>query len=242
MALPRMNDIPKYTMVIPSTGRKVVYRPFLVKEQKVLLIALESQDEDQILRAIVDSIVSCVDEQIDVSKLATFDIEYMFIRIRMKSAGETSEIGVPCQSCGEYNEYTVNLEDIQINLPEKQKQVKLNDQYTIQLKYPNYQALLEENQNAETEVEKLYHLILACLDCLLTEEERISFDDEPKEEIEKFLEQLTTTQFDEIVEFVQDLPRLQHEIEFKCEYCETEQKRLLQGFQDFFQSPSLTTT
>ena len=242
MALPKINDVPVYYMTIPSTGQKVSYRPFLVKEQKVLLIALESGEIDHILRAIMDSIAACVQETIDVNTLATFDIEYMFIRIRMKSAGETSTIRMPCNECQEYTELDIPLDDIKIDLPQKVPSIELTETVKLRLRYPRYNALLEEAKRGEqSEVDALYGLVYECLDYLETEDERISFKEETRESVETFLNELTTVQFDKIVAFTQDLPRLSHEVEFGCKSCGKDQKFVLEGLQDFFQLPSPTT-
>jgi len=242
MALPKINDVPIYYMTIPSTGQKVSYRPFLVKEQKVLLIALESGEIDHILRAIMDSIAACVQETIDVNTLATFDIEYMFIRIRMKSAGETSTIRMPCNECQEYTELDIPLDDIKIDLPQKVPSIELTETVKLRLRYPRYNALLEEAKRGEqSEVDALYGLVYECLDYLETEDERISFKEETRESVETFLNELTTVQFDKIVAFTQDLPRLSHEVEFGCKSCGKDQKFVLEGLQDFFQLPSPTT-
>ena len=240
MALPKFNDIPIYELTIPSTQKKVTYRPFLVKEQKVLLIALESADDKQILNAIVNTLESCIQDPIDVSSLTTFDVEYIFIQIRTKSAGESSTIGLMCKSCEHLNEVKVNLEEIHMDLPKEKPAIKLNENYTLILKYPQYRSLLEEEITPETSaVSQLYGVIIACLDSLNSDEERISFKDETQEEVEDFLNQLTTAQFDEIMNFVNGLPRLNHEVKFNCSECFTENARMLEGVSDFFQSPSL---
>jgi hypothetical protein len=240
MALPKFNDIPIYELTIPSTGQKVSYRPFLVKEQKVLLMALESRDDKQILNAIVNTLQACIQDPIDIARLSTFDVEYIFIQIRTKAAGETSNIGLMCQSCEHINEVKVNLEDIKMDLPKEKPAIKLNDQYTLMLKYPQYESLLDEALSEEsTIVSQMYTVIIACLDSLNTEEERISFRDETPEEIEEFLNQLSTSQFDQIMEFINDLPRLRHGVDFICSECNSENNRVLEGITDFFQSPSL---
>jgi len=244
MALPKFNDIPQYELTIPSTKNKVSYRPFLVKEQKVLLIALESQDEKQVLNAIMNTIESCILDPIDVKKLSTFDVEYIFIQIRTKSAGETSDIGLACSNadCDHTNKVSVKLEDIKIDLPNEIKSIKINDQYTLVLKYPNYQELLNEvDLNDKSQVNQLYGLLTSCLGSLNTDEERISFLDETKEEIEGFLNQLTTDQFAEVMSFANNLPKLKHDVSYKCEECGNENIRTLEGLADFFQSPFLMT-
>lgn len=236
MALPKINEIPTYELTIPSTKQRVKYRPFIVKEQKVLLIAMESQDQKQILNAIINTIEACMISSIDIKKLTSFDVEYIFTQIRAKSVGEKSNISITCQKCDHANPVQVNLEEIKIDIPKTTMSVKLNDQYTIKLRYPKYIVMLQNEalQKAETMTETLYNLIIACLDSLQTDEENIKFDDEPQSEIVTFLETLNTQQFNELVSFVQDLPKLSHKVEFDCISCKHHNKVALQGIQDFF--------
>jgi hypothetical protein len=236
MALPQLNDIPKYETIIPSTQKSVRFRPFLVKEQKVLLMALESQNERSIVNAITDTLKSCIVDPIKLNSLTTFDVEYLFTQIRSKAVGESTDIGLKCTSCEHVNEIKVNLEKIKIDVPKKIPSIKINDTYTLNMKYPSYaQAIeLEMDNGAATYTEQVYNSIITSLDSLQTEDEIIKFDEEPKEEVEKFLEQLTTPQFDKLMEFVQALPKLKHDIEFKCEKCKHENKVVLQGINDFF--------
>lgn len=236
MPLPTVNEIPKYSLTIPSTKQEVRYRPFLVKEQKVLLIALESQDEKQILSSIVDTIKSCVIDPIDPLSLATFDVEYIFTRIRAKSAGETSKITVKCTECEIPNDYTVELDKIQIDVPKTDKnKIKLNENYTLKLKYPMYSHMVKGDlpENAGYS-ETLYYLTLGCLDSLQSEEENFNFADESKEDVENFLGSLTNDQFDMIMEFVNNVPQLTHDINFKCTSCNHDNTHTLRGIQDFF--------
>ena len=142
MALPKINDVPKYTTTIPSNGKTIHYRPFLVKEQKVLLIALESQDQQNILRAMVDTLKACIDENVDFYNLATFDIEYLFTKIRSKSVGESSTISITCESCNEQTPVKVNLDDIKIDVPAKNKIIQLTDTAKLIMRYPSYMSVL----------------------------------------------------------------------------------------------------
>ena len=235
MALPRVNT-PVYDLELPSTGETIKYRPFLVKEQKVLLIALESQDEKQILSSIVDTIKSCVVDPIDPNSLATFDVEYIFTRIRAKSAGETSKITVKCSECNISNDYTVELDKIKIDVPKNDKnKIKLNETYTLTLKYPRYSHMVKADlpENAGYS-ETLYYLTLGCLDSLQTENENFNFADESKEDVETFLGSLTNPQFDMIMEFVNNVPQLTHDIKFQCTSCNHDNTHTLRGIQDFF--------
>lgn len=235
MALPVVNEVPRYTLTVPSTKKEIRYRPFLVKEQKILLIALESQDNTQILSSIVDTIKSCTDEDTDVSNLTTFDVEYMFTRIRAKSVGETSKIVVKCSECEEDNEYEVQLDTINIDVPDKIKKIELNDTYTLKLKYPMYSHMtktdLSENASA---AETLYFLTLGCLDSLQSAEENFSFKDETKKDTEDFLDSLTSEQFNKIMEFVNNVPSLTHDINFSCTSCNHDNTYTLRGINDFF--------
>ena len=235
MALPQLNDVPKYDLVIPSTGQNVTFRPFLVKEQKVLLLALESGDERQILRAIIDTIKHCLVDDVNVDKLATFDIEYIFTQIRSKSAGETSKVNLRCSSCEQYTESVINLEDISIDVNLTNKHIVLNDKYTVVMRYPNYQGILLNVESDDSSfTAALFEMVVMCLDELRTEDEIIKFDDETRESIDSFLEGLTAGQLESMINFVRDLPKLQHSVEFNCDNCQAPNNVTLQGIQDFF--------
>jgi len=244
MALPKFNDTPIYEMIVPSTQKKVKFRPFLVKEQKILLIAMESQDEGQILESILNTISSCVQGDFKVSDLSVFDIEYMFMRLRAKSVGEKAELNIQCPDCEEGCDASVNLEDIEIsNLKEELPKIKVNDQYTIQLKYPKFNYVLNEMKNTkDTSISNQMSILSrAVLDCLLSEEERISFEDETPEDIEEFVDSLPTEVFGEILSFAQDLPTVTKSIEYHCDACNKDHVRELSGMIDFFQYASPTT-
>jgi hypothetical protein len=236
MALPKINDVPKYELVIPSTKQAVKFRPFLVKEQKVLLMAMESQDPKQIVNAITDTIKVCLLSDTDFNRLTAFDVEYLFIQIRTKSVGERSNLSLLCQECEKSTEVVVDLEKIVVDVPKTSMSVKLNDQYNLKLRYPTYTSMLQNdimNQTQST-TEMIYQLIIACLDSLQSQDDNIKFDDESREEVVKFLEGLTSQQFDKIVTFVQNIPKLTHKINFDCKYCKHPNTVTLEGIQDFF--------
>ena len=150
MALPKLNDAPKYDVIIPSTKQEIRFRPFLVKEQKILLMALETKDQKSILNAITDTLKSCIVDEINVSRLTSFDVEYLFTQIRAKSVGESTKIGFLCTKCETENEVTIKLDDIKIDVPKKKMSVAINDQYTIDMKYPTYMSMLNENIDSES--------------------------------------------------------------------------------------------
>lgn len=236
MALPKINDVPKYELVIPSTKQSVKYRPFFVKEQKVLLMAMESQDQKQIVNAIVDTIKTCLLSDVDITRLTSFDVEYVFTQIRAKSVGERSNISLSCEKCEQSTEVVVDLEKIVVNVPKTTMSVKLNDQYTLKLRYPTHTTMMQDEviSNNKSATEIVYQLIIACLDSLQSQEDNIRFDDEPREEVVKFLEGLTSQQFDQLGGFVQNIPKLTHKVEFDCKHCKHHNTITLEGIRDFF--------
>jgi hypothetical protein len=240
MALPKFNDTPVYELTVPSMKKKVKFRPFLVKEQKILLIAMESRDEGQIANAILETIESCIQEDIPGKKYTPFDIEYIFLQIRSKSVGETATLNLPCLECEEVNETVVALQDIEVQGLEKELPlIKINDQYSLKLRYPRYQdALMLGGPSDEDTAGQFYVAMRSTLDSLHSEDERIDFDEETREEVEGFLDSLPTSVFEEIVKFVNDLPSLTHSIKYTCTSCGHENSRNLTGLIDFFQYAS----
>lgn len=237
MALPLVNEVPEYDLTIPSTQQHIKFRPFLVKEQKILLIALESQNQKNILDAIVNTIKACVLDDIKVRELAVFDVEYMFTQIRAKSVGETSNVVISCShdGCDIETEIKIPLETIKVEVNEKPPTIDLNSQYRLKLKYPRYEHMLRAQESEDLKgAELLYHMTLGCLEALQTDEANILFADEGEEETKTFLENLNTDQFNKIMEFVETVPSLKHEVVFNCAGCGKENKYTLQGINDFF--------
>ena len=236
MALPRINESPKYKVKIPSTGKEVFFRPFYVKEQKVLLMAMEAQDQELILKAMVDTIAACVEEDLNKNLLSTFDVEYMFTKIRAKSVGETTNILLECTECSHKNEVQLNLDSVDMDVPATIPDVVLNDKFTLKMRFPRYNSMLESFSGKKdvTFTDLMFNMALGSLDKLLTEDEAISFDDESIEEKVEFLDNLNGGQFAQIMNFVQSLPKLEHDIKFKCESCGHDNEQVLSGIQDFF--------
>lgn len=236
MALPRLNESPQYTMTIPSTGEEIKYRPFLVKEQKILLMAQESQDPKQIMTSLLTCIENCT-QGLDVSNLATFDADYMFSQIRSKSVGEsTSLIGV-CKECEHENTVSIKLDTISVSIdPETSKDITLTPEITLRMKYPSYNDFVAadvlEEENTATEI--LLNTVIACMDSIMTQDDNILVRDESREEIEEFLNSLTSDQFDMVAGFVRSIPKMYHREEYKCEECGTDNELVLEGLSDFF--------
>jgi hypothetical protein len=231
MALPRVNELPKYEVTVPSTGQKVRYRPYLVKEEKALMMAFETGDEIVGLNAVIDTINSCLDNPIDRSKLTSYDIEYLLLRIRSKSVGETINIAVKCKECEHGNDQTVIIDDIGLKSKEVDKVIKLTNAISLEMKFPS----LDDLKGIEsTNTESMFEVLTKCIDAVLTEEERIAFADESKEDKMDFLESLTGDQFRLLSDFLQGIPKLSHDIEFKCTKCEADNIVTVEGLQSFF--------
>ena len=233
MALPIVNELPKYEVTIPSTGKSTRFRPYLVKEEKALMMAFETGDEKVGLEAVVDTINSCLDDPIDRSLITTFDIEFLLLKIRSKSVGEKINLNVKCAECEHANEAAVVIDDIEVKKSDESNIIQLTDSISLEMKYPSYETVKEVDVN-EQNTETLFKTIALCIDAVLTEEERVSTKDETIESMIEFIETLTSEQFLKITNFIQGTPKLSHDIEFKCIKCEKENKITVEGIQSFF--------
>ena len=235
MALPSLNATPSYELTVPSSGQKLKFRPFLVKEQKILMLAYESQDKKQVINAILDTLKSCI-ENVDVSKLTTFDVDYIFTQIRAKSVGEKIDLQINCSQCNTANDININLDNVIMEVTEGEKIIQLTDQIAVKLKYPTYVDFIQKigNMNSESQTETVMEVIISCMDSVMTEEENISLKDETKEEIEKFIDSMNSKQFEEVSEFVQNMPQMSYTFNLKCVSCEHEEEKVLRGLDDFF--------
>lgn len=234
MALPKINETPKYDMIIPSTQEKVRFRPFLVKEEKVLMMAMESNDTNQMLNSIVDTLDACVENGVAKDKLTTFDVEYMFTKLRAKSVGETSKVGVKCTQCEESNEVDINVEEIAVAVPQLEKMVELDENITVEMQWPTYSELVKMNPDGGGSTEQVFSVLRASLAAIHTKDERIDLKDESPQDIQGFIESMNREQFEKIQNFVQSMPTLSHDIKFKCEHCEHVNELKLEGMQSFF--------
>jgi hypothetical protein len=236
MALPKLNDTPKYNMVIPSTGQEVRFRPFLVKEEKVMLIAMESDDQQQQLQSIVDTLSACVQGDVNWNTLTTFDIELMFNKLRAKSVGETAKVGVPCdnEECKVDNEIVINVEMLDIKMPDISNVIQLDANVSIEMNWPSYMSVLQTTAGKQTETEQTFNLLRHCIKAVITENERIDLKNESAAEVDRFIESLNSEQFNKVKGFIDEMPAMKHPIEFTCPKCETENKQMLEGIQNFF--------
>lgn len=236
MALPKLNNTPKYDLVIPSTKKSVKFRPYLVKEEKILLLAMETKDPSQTLNAVLDTIVACVNDKIDPNSLTTFDIEYMFVKIRSKSVGETSDIGVNCSECNHSNKVAVDLQSIEIDVPKTDFMIVLTDDITIEMTYPHFGAMASNKRltNSTSPTEQTFEMIMSVMKSIHTKDERIDLKDISHKELEEFIESMTGEQLQKVKTFVESIPKLTHDVEFNCVECKHHNKYTIEGMQNFF--------
>ena len=237
MPLPKIST-PTYELVIPSTGKKIKYRPFLVKEEKILIIAMESEDTTQIANAVKDVISSCVITRgVKVNELSTFDIEYLFLNIRGKSVGEEVEVLVTCPDDGVTKvPMTINLDEIQIQVDEAHsRDIKLDDSLVLRMKYPSMDEFVKNNFVLDNvSVDDTFDVVISCIEQVYSEEESWSAKDCTKKELKEFVEQLSSKQFKEIENFFATMPKLSHKIVVKNPNTEVENEVVLEGLGSFF--------
>lgn len=237
MMLPKVNTFPKYDSVIPSTQKKVRFRPYNVGEEKILLIAYEADDKVQIAKAILDIVESCVEDDINKNTLSVFDVEYLFLQIRSKAVGETSTVVFTCAECQHDNSIEVKIDSIQIDVDSiPSTKIQITDDYVLELKFPVYKEVIEHSDtlDANSLSELLFQLVLRSLSKLHTPDELIDFKDVDVKEIEEFINNLTTDQYAKLINFIENLPKLSQLVEYDCEECAHHNKYNLQGLSDFF--------
>ena len=238
MPLPKIVT-PTYELEIPSLKKTVKYRPFLVKEEKILIIAMESEDPKQIAEAVKTVISNCiVTRGIKVEQLATFDIEYLFLNIRGKSVGETVDILITCPDDGTTQvPMSINLDDIQVEFDkEHSRDIKLDDNLTLRMRYPSMQEFVKSNfvVGEEISVDETFDMIISCIEQIYSEEESWAAADSTKKELKEFLEGLTSQQFKDIEKFFETMPKLSHTIKVKNPNTEVESEVVLEGLTSFF--------
>ncbi len=238
MPLPKIAT-PTYELEIPSSKKKVKYRPFLVKEEKILIIAMESEDNKQIAEAVKTVISNCIlTKGIKVEELSTFDIEYIFLNIRGKSVGEEVEVLITCPDDEVTKVPTViNLDDIKVHTNEKHsRDIKLDDNLTMRMKYPSMSEFIKSNFNVNEmiDVDDTFDLISSCIEQVYSEEESWAASDCTKKELAEFLEQLSSKQFKQVENFFETMPKLSHIITVKNPNTGVESEVVLEGLAAFF--------
>ena len=239
MPLPKIVT-PTYELVLPSSNRKIKFRPFLVKEEKILILAMESQDTKQIANAVKNVITHCIlTKGIKVDKLSTFDIEYLFLNIRGKSVGEDIEVMVTCPDDGKTLVPTlINIDSIKVQKSDDhESDIKLDDTYTLRMKYPSLNEFIKSNFAGgvdDMNVDDTFDLIASCIEQVYSEEESWSSADCTKKELKEFLEQLDSKQFKMIEKFFETMPKLSHTVTVINPNTKKENEIVLEGLQNFF--------
>jgi len=230
---------PTYELELPSTEETIQYRPFLVKEEKLLVIALESEDTKQITTAIKTVIKNCIlTKNIKVEALPTFDIEYLFLNIRGKSVGEELEVNIICPDDGETQvPVKINLDDIKVQKNEEHtNKIKVDKSIMMEMKYPSLEQFIKNNFDFTNKnaMDQSFDLIASCIDKIFTEDEVWSTADVTKKELTDFLESMNSSQFKEIEKFFETMPKLSHTIKVKNPKTEVESEVILEGLASFF--------
>ena len=240
MPLPTI-ETPTYELKLPSTGKKVKYRPFLVKEEKILIICLESKDQDEITNAVKDVLKKCIlTRGIKVDDLPTFDIEYLFLNIRAKSIGEDIKMTVTCPDDGTTQvPVTVYVDEIEVIKPkDHETDIVLDDKLTLRMKYPSLSQFVENNfevnDDPQTMVNKTFKVVADCMDTVFTQEDAWEAKDYTPDERLKFIEQLNSKQYKEVEKFFATMPKLSHTIEVINPNTKQKNSVVLEGLADFF--------
>ena len=239
MPLPKINT-PTYQLTLPSNNKKIKYRPFLVREEKILILALESGDAKQISSSIVEIMADCIETKgVDITKLPSFDIEYLFLNIRAKSVGETVEVVITCPDDKKTTvDTTINIDDIKIKkTPGHKNIIKLDDKYSMKLKYPSMQQFIDANFDTDDEgsqVAQSINMLSTCIDMIYDDEESWDASDSSPDELNSFIEQLNTKQFKEVESFFETMPKLEHIVEVTNPKTGKTSKVKLEGLASFF--------
>jgi len=238
MPLPKIAT-PTYELEFPSTKKKIKYRPFLVKEEKVLILAMESNDTKQIAESVKNVISDCIITRgIKIDQLSTFDIEYIFLNIRGKSVGEDVDILITCPDDGQTQvPLSINLDDIEVKIDNNHsRDIKLDDNLILRMKYPSLDQFIKNNFSDQDNmsVDDTFDVIASCIEQIYNEEESWSAKDSTKKELNEFLEQLTTNQFKEIENFFNTMPKLSHTVTVKNPNTGIESDVTLEGLTSFF--------
>ena len=239
MPLPKIAT-PTYELVLPSSNRKVKYRPFLVKEEKILIMALESEDTKQITNSIKSVLADCIITRgIKVDKMATFDIEYLFLNVRGKSVGETVEVNVTCPDDGETQvQLEIDIDTIKVQKDTKHSNViKLDDNLSIQMNYPSLTQFIESNfdiNDAKSQVDQSLDVIMSCIGQVYNEEESWDASECTKKELKDFVESMNSKQFKDIEAFFETMPKLSHKVKVKNPKTKVESEVVIEGLASFF--------
>ena len=241
MALPKI-DTPVYETKLLSTGKKVKYRPFLVKEQKLLLMAYESNDTKETINIVKQILNNCLISKVDIEELPSFDIENLFLQLRARSVGETISLKYNCNNivaedkkCNGVVQFDLNLLELEpIKDAKHSNKIEITNKLGIVMKYPNFNTINGDDVTKDNEVEKTIELITKCVDYIYDNEQLYYAKDTTKEELVEFIENLQQDDLEKIQNFFSTMPKIKKELNFKCPKCNYEEKINVEGLQNFF--------
>lgn len=235
MHLPKI-ETPKYSLVIPSTKKKLSFRPFLVKEEKILLLAQQSDNEEDQLEAVKSIIESCTFDKIKADDLTSYDIEYLFLQLRAKSVGESADVNIKCSKCGSSTPVNINLAEVDIKYPNKKidNRIQLTDAIGVVVKNLSTADITKLGKLGDDQVQLLNDTIAATIESVFDADNVYPMDDASPAEKEEFINSLSRGQMEKIEEFISNVPKLQEEVTFKCLSCGEKNKIMLEGLQSFF--------
>lgn len=236
MSLPKIN-VPLYELTIPSSGKKIKYRPFVVKEEKLLLLALESEDQDEITNAIIQIINNCVQSKINIDELSTFDVEYLFLNIRSKSVGEMLEFAITCPDDNETQvEVEINIDDIKV-VKEKDHNdtIDLENGYFIKMKYPTMKYIMNKKTDSEkSAIDSTFEYAVECIEQIYNEEEVWESANSTHKELSEFVENLNTKQYQKLQNFFNTMPKLKHSVNITNPKTGVKSEVTIEGLANFF--------
>lgn len=238
MALPK-NESPIFELYLPLSKTKVLFRPFLVKEEKILMMAVEANDQNSSILAIKQILTNCCLSDHNIEELPVTDLEYFFLNLRSRSIGENVELQYKCNNmigetpCGNVMKMDINLLDIEPEIsPEHSNKIELNDKLGIVMKYPTFKMM--ENNDSDDEIERIIGVIIDSIDYIYDDENIYYSKDTDRKELVEFIDSMTKDQFEKVQDFFSTLPKLKKDIEFKCSKCGYEEHILVEGLQNFF--------
>jgi hypothetical protein len=237
MALPK-NSTPIYTLRVPSLGTDVKFRPFLIKDEKALLLAQQSEDMVVMVDTLKSVIKSCVQDEIDLDKLATFDLEYIFTQLRAKSIGELVDLLINCDTCTDekaVSKVQVDLTTLSVEIPEGHtNKIPLFDDVGVVMKYPSIDLLKRLDMAGDSDINQIFDVVASCIDYIYNTEEVWNSKDQTKEELIEFLNNLNSDQFAKVRQFFETMPKLRKQVEYDCPVCKKHYTKLLEGLDSFF--------
>lgn len=238
MKLSELNVSPLYPITIPSSKKKAKYRPFLVKEERALLAAQESEDLTVMLTTLKQVVEACVEPESAVAEMTSFDLEYIFTLIRSKSVGEYSSLVFRCDDCTDNDDakmmVNLDLRKVEVAFPENvSNKVKLSEKMTVVMKYPSMDELIELESQGENDNAKI-DAVKSCMVSIIVDDEVYNVREEPAEELTVFLETLTSMQFKLLEEFVDNIPSAQIGVDYRCPVCGKEHNKVVKGLNNFF--------